>query len=248
VAGLVIGGVAVIARMEKRHPFREEWNEDHGDVRTDTADLLVSDGWGRSAASALTGPIRNAIRGRRKRKGTDGLLSRLPLPLQVATLLLAFDLGHYTMHRVMHEKAGWKLHAPHHSPERLYWLNATRFHPIELGIGGTWEMIVVAVLGPSHDADLAYQVARGTYGQIQHANVDIDSGPLNAVLSTPERHRWHHSTEPSEGNTNYGAVVAVWDHAFGSAQVPDRQFDAELGNGDPDYPTGWAAQLAAPFR
>ena len=26
----------------------------------------------------------------------------------------------------------WRVHAAHHSAPRLYWLNATRFHPFDL--------------------------------------------------------------------------------------------------------------------
>ncbi len=72
----------------------------------------------------------------------------------------------------------------------------------------------------------------GPYGQIQHGNIDLDSGPVNAVLATPERHRWHHSTVVAEGNTNYGAIVATWDRLMGTAWLPaDRPFDADVGIG-----------------
>ena len=245
VGGLVLAGWGLVATMERRHPFRDDWNEPHGDTATDIADLLVSDGWGRSAAAALTAPLRNAIASRRGTK--RGPLARLPVGAQVAVMVSAYDFGHYWMHRIMHEGAGWRIHAPHHSAERLYWLNATRFHPVELAIDGIQESIVLALLGPSGDAMTAFTALRGIYGQIQHANVDMDSGPLNAVLSTPERHRWHHSVEPSEGNSNYGAIVSIWDTAFGSATMPDREFDAPIGLGDPDYPKGWVGQLAAPI-
>lgn len=245
IGGTVLAGWSVIATMERRHPFRADWNEDRGDVATDAADLLVSDGWGRSAANWATAPVRAAITTRRR---SPGPLYRLPVAVQVAVMVLAFDLGHYAIHRTMHERAGWALHAPHHSPQRLYWLNATRFHPVELAVDGAQEAVVLDLLGPSGDARIAYQVARGIYGQIQHCNVDIDSGVLNEVLSTPERHRWHHSPVPAEGNTNYGAVVAVWDRLFGSGSMPGRDFDSEVGLDDPEYPTGWVAQLVEPFR
>ena len=96
---------------------------------------------------------------------------------------------------------------------------------------------------------LGYQVARGLAGKIQHCNVDIDSGPrLKAVISTPERHRWHHSSVPAEGKTNHGAIVAVWDHVIGTDFLPERPFDAEIGNGDPDDPSDQVGQLVAPLR
>lgn len=110
------------------------------------------------------------------------------------------------------------------------------------------EQVILAVLGADAPTRLALQVVRGVYGQIQHANVDLDSGPLNAVLSTPERHRWHHADDPAEGNSNYGAVVAVWDRAFGTGFLPDREFDATVGlAAGENLPEGWLGQLASPF-
>ncbi|MGI9577617.1 MAG: sterol desaturase family protein [Microthrixaceae bacterium] len=245
IGGLSAGWWVLISRMEKAHPFREDWNRDHGDTRTDVADLVVSGGVGRSVAAAVTAPLTSAITTRRNSK--RGPISELPYWVQAIILVLAFDLGHYTLHRIMHEHIGWRFHAPHHSSTRLYWGNATRFHPVEYAMDGAHEFVTLALLGPSSDANTAFSVFRGSYGQIQHANIDLDSGVLNEFLATAERHRWHHSTAPEEGNSNYGAIVAVWDRLFGSAAVPERPFDAEIGIDDPDYPTSYVGQLVAPI-
>jgi len=154
------------------------------------------------------------------------------------------------VHRLAHEWGPlWRVHAVHHSVPRLYWLNATRFHPVEMAMEGTAETIVLALLGAGEDTLLSHSVVRALYGQIQHGNVDLDSGVVNQVLATPERHRWHHSTVAAEGNTNYGAIVSTWDRLMGTDWLPeDRPFDADIGvGGDPDYPQGWVDQLAAPF-
>ena len=88
------------------------------------------------------------------------------------------------------------------------------------------------------------------YGQLQHANVDLDSGPANLVFATPDQHRWHHSNQIAEGNIDYGARLSIWDHVFGTYFLPTgRDFDGVIGvAGRPDYPLGFAAQMAAPFR
>ena len=61
----------------------------------------------------------------------ETLLAQLPLALVVA------ELVEYSFHRLMHEVPWlWRFHATHHSAPRLYWLNAARFHPIDLFLVG----------------------------------------------------------------------------------------------------------------
>lgn len=243
--GLIGVGWSAIVAGERRRPFRADWNRSHGDVRTDALDLLSS-----AAAAQVVGGLLSAPIARRLATNGPRPLARLPLPVRVAVTIHAVDLYHSVVHRLAHEWGPlWRLHAVHHSAPRLYWLNATRFHPIELTMEGTAEGILLALLGADADTRLAHSVVRGIYGQIQHCNIELDSGPVNHVLATPERHRWHHSTVIAEGNTNYGAIVSTWDRLMGTAWLPaDRPFDAVVGvAGDPDYPQGWGAQLAAPF-
>ncbi len=46
--------------------------------------------------------------------------------------MIVSEFGSYWAHRLMHERPLlWRLHAVHHSAERLYWLNAGRFHPLD---------------------------------------------------------------------------------------------------------------------
>lgn len=245
--GSIALGWATVIVAERRRPFRPEWNQPHGDVTTDALDVVSSAVAAQVVGGALAAPVQRRCAGRVGR----GPLSRLPLALRVVVTIHAVDLYHSVVHRTAHEWGPlWRLHSVHHSAPRLYWLNATRFHPLELAMEGTAEAVLLALLGADRDTRLAHAVVRGMYGQIQHGNIDLDSGPVNAVLATPERHRWHHSTVVAEGNTNYGAIVATWDRLMGTAWLPaDRPFDADIGiGGDPDVPQGWVAQLALPFR
>src|SRR4029079_87228 len=55
-----------------------------------------------------------------------------PIWAQVALMVLTVDLMRYWLHRALHQyDLLWRLHAVHHSVGRLYWLNTSRFHPIE---------------------------------------------------------------------------------------------------------------------
>ena len=83
----------------------------------------------------------------------------------------------------------------------------------------------------------------------QHANVAVDSGPLNRIFATPDLHRWHHSEVYEEGDTNYGAVLSIWDQLLGSWFWPGRQLDSEIGVGRmPRFPSTWADLQRVPLR
>jgi len=247
-AGLIGVGWSTVIVAERLRPFRHEWNRAQGDVVTDALDVGSSAVSAKVLGALVALPVSRAV-ARRVRPG-GGAIERLPLAARVVVTIHAVDLYHSVVHRLAHEWGPlWRVHAVHHSAPRLYWLNATRFHPVEMAMEGTAEAIVLAVLGAGEDTLLAHSVVRALYGQIQHGNVDLDSGVVNQVLATPERHRWHHSTVAAEGNTNYGAIVSTWDRLMGTDWLPeDRPFDAEIGvGGDPDYPQRWVDQLAAPF-
>jgi sterol desaturase/sphingolipid hydroxylase (fatty acid hydroxylase superfamily) len=168
----------------------------------------------------------------------------------LAASLLTSDLIHYSLHRLGHEWGpAWTFHSVHHSPERLHIFNATRFHPVEQAVEGVLEGFALGAVGFTTPQHLTHATARATYGQLQHANIAVDSGALDHVFATPDLHRWHHSEIYAEGDTNYGAVISVWDRLFGTFFRPDRAFDAKLGVGRmPDFPQRLWGLLATPFR
>jgi ornithine lipid hydroxylase len=177
--------------------------------------------------------------------------SHWPLLGQLALALLLGEFGHYAFHRLSHENPWvWRLHAAHHSASRLYWLNATRFHMLDLFLIISCESIPLALLGAGAEALVPYFVFRAVYGQLQHCNVDMPTPRwLDRLWSSPNVHRWHHSTVSSEGNHNYGAVLNVWDHVFRSFLRPDAPFAGPVGIGQlPNFPAGYLEQQLSPFR
>lgn len=256
-AALALTGIAffyaLIAVLERVHPYRREWRRSHDDVGADTMHLL------------LTGPACGAffeavVRGGAASLGT-ALAVRLGGPLWpsdapvIAQLFLAVliaELGHYAFHRLSHEHPlVWRLHATHHSARRLYWLNASRFHPLDILALLVFQGAPLLVLGIDAQAFLSYGLFAAVYGQLQHANVALPtSRTVDWVFSTPGVHRWHHSTDPLVGNHNYGAILSLWDHVFASFfRPPDRSFAGPVGIGDmPGFPTRYLGQLVSPLR
>jgi len=240
--GVVAAGwYATLFLAERRHPFRPEWNPDRREAATDAAFLGIT------TVAALGGQAALA-----HRRGADRAapVARLGIVGGLVASLLTSDLIHYTLHRIGHQWGpAWTVHSVHHSPMRLHILNATRFHPVEMVTEGVLEGVALGAVGFTPAQLLTHATARSTYGQLQHCNIDLDSGPIDHVLATPDLHRWHHSDVYAEGDNNYGAVVSVWDRLFGTFFRPERPLDATLGIGRmPRFPQQLGALLTVPLR
>lgn len=243
---------SLIAILERLRPYRREWNRPAGDVPTDTLHLLIT---GPGSNSFFDATVRGFAA-----SGAAWLSAQLgytlwpthwPLVGQLYLAILVAEFGHYWFHRLSHENPWvWRLHATHHSAPRLYWLNATRFHPFDLVALISCQSVPLILLGVTPQAFLMYSLFAVVYGQLQHGNIEVRTGGLDWIFSSPTLHRWHHSTDPREGNANYGAILITWDLVFRSFFRPvPRVFDGPVGIGAlPDFPPGYWAQLASPFR
>jgi sterol desaturase/sphingolipid hydroxylase (fatty acid hydroxylase superfamily) len=73
-------------------------------------------------------------------------------------------------------------------------------------------------------------------------------GWMNYIFNTPELHRWHHSTDLSEGDKNFGENLMLWDLVFRSFYLdPTRHRPAIIGIKSA-MPKTFFAQIAMPFR
>ena len=172
------------------------------------------------------------------------------LGAQLAAALVLGQFGEYWAHRSLHEVPWlWRFHAVHHSPERLYFLNAARFHPVDISFLFCVVLGPLLVLGAGSDLMLLVMTWISVHGLFQHCNVHLRLGPLNYIFSMAELHRWHHSLDVSEANRNYGNNILFWDLVFRTVYWPrDRDASSTIGNNIEDYPKGYLGQLAAPFR
>ncbi|MCA9538288.1 MAG: sterol desaturase family protein [Myxococcales bacterium] len=250
-AGITAATVAIIAIAERVHPAHAEWNRARGDVRTDLIHGLVSMITLPAVLEiALTAALLSVAT---RLSGAVGFAlwpTHWPLWLQLPLALLISQFGEYWLHRLMHERPLlWRLHATHHSPERLYWLNAARFHPLDTALTYTNSLSVLLVLGAGPEVLFLQAVWMAVHGLFQHCNVHLRLGPLNYVFSMAELHRWHHSPRLEEANANYGNNIIFWDLVFGTFFHPrDRDADPAVGLHDPAvFPRGYLGQIASPF-
>ena len=123
-----------------------------------------------------------------------------------------------------------------------------KFHPLEKAFFLIPEVIPFIVLQVNPEVLALYFVFNGINGMMQHANIDVHLGPLNWIFSSTELHRWHHSKEISESNTNYGNNLIIWDVIFGTRFLPEGDMQKEVGLLEDDYPRNYWSQFLQPFK
>jgi sterol desaturase/sphingolipid hydroxylase (fatty acid hydroxylase superfamily) len=244
----VLTGAALITLHEIMLPYREAWKPSVEEIGTDavfmiTVQVALPYLISISVVIALSEAFRsNGV--------TIGYFwpHDLPVAVQAGLMLLAADFPRYWLHRAFHKCVPmWRLHAVHHSPHRLYWLNVGRFHPIEKAIQYAVDALPFVLLGVSAEVLAAYFIFYGINGFFQHSNCRVRLGPLNYLISGPELHRWHHSELAKESDTNFGNNLIVWDLLFGTRFLPRDREVGPLGLLNRQYPTGFLAQMKTPF-
>ncbi len=173
----------------------------------------------------------------------------LPWLVQLALAVLLCDLLAYGLHRLSHAwEPLWRLHAMHHSSERLHAFSSARTHPMYVALTHGLQALPLVLLGAGPEVIALHGAFTGTNGLLQHCNADFKLGWLNRWLATCDLHRWHHSTDLLESQTNFGNNLAVWDRVFGTWYLPkDRRVPRSVGLETP-YPRRWTGQVLAPFR
>jgi len=248
--GISIGAMPIVALLEHLLPYREDWNANDGDVQADVWHLVIE----QIMMPNLAKPIWNAMLAgftawMAARYGANLWPHSWPLLAQLFLMLLIAEFGRYWFHRWAHEVPWlWRFHAIHHSPNRLYWLNAGRVHPVEKVFFLIPEVVPFIIMGTNVETLGLYAIFNSIHGLLQHSNIDLKAGPLNYIFSLAELHRWHHAKEIHESNNNYGNNLIVWDILFGTYLLPRDREVGIIGLLNRDYPKSYLGHLKAPFH
>lgn len=248
-----VGGVlsvVIVAGLERIHRYRRDWNHSKGDLLTDALYFPTYMGLNallepavRSGAVVVGGLLSESL-------GLGLWPDSWPLLAQFVLACVVVEAFDYWPHRLLHEVPWlWRFHAVHHNPERVYWLNATRAHPVEIVFRGFVNVIPLAIAGASEELLALVALTNSVLGLFQHANVDFRMGVLTWIFSVGEMHRWHHSVNIEEANHNYGSNFLVWDIVFGTwYRDPGSRGPEVVGIKNDFLPKSWWGQLPAPFR
>lgn len=238
------------APLERLMPYSRKWLEGGNDTAVDIIMYFSGAFW-----SGISGLIVSAL-------FIIGMVEMLEpyghnlwpdewnLIIQVTLFILIKDFFRYWFHRALHEiPALWRIHAAHHSVERLYWLNGIRAHPLEIVSQAIFYAIPLALVQPTAEVALVAVILQLSIGIFQHSNIDLELGWWEYVFSIGDNHRYHHYPDKGIGDSNYGGEFIVWDILFGTFHNPrDERPHDNIGIGTaPDYPMTVAGLYIAPF-
>lgn len=243
------GAVLILFLLERAIPYEQRWLEADGETANDIAHTVLTKGLVQLAAlAAAIFPMLAA-----------GLLQPLaamqfslwpsswPMIFQAILAVIIAEFGLYWAHRIAHERLFfWRFHALHHSVTRLWVINTGRFHVIDSLFKIALSQIPLYLLGAPLQVFWWLGAVTAFIGILTHCNVDMRTGFFDLVFSTPRLHRWHHSKDISEGNTNYGENVVLFDQLFGTYFNPDRPSSTDIGIKGQIAP-GFLSQLKQPF-
>jgi sterol desaturase/sphingolipid hydroxylase (fatty acid hydroxylase superfamily) len=145
-------------------------------------------------------------------------VANIALSFVIGFLLL--DLLRYAVHRCEHAvPLLWRIHALHHSDPDVDVTTSLRHHPIEYVLASIVYWVALFILDIPLLVVASYGVIVFASEAVQHGNIALPEKLerwLQPFLVTTDMHRIHHSLSPAQANANYGAVLSVWDHFFGS--------------------------------
>lgn len=236
--------VAVSFVMEQWLPYQPQWNRSLGDRRRDTLHALVNESL--NALGLLILPGLTAL------LAFEGIWPRgWPVWAQLLLSIVLADAGITLMHYASHRIAPlWRLHAVHHSVQRLYGFNGLMKHPLHQMLEATAGLLPLVLLGIPLAVAQLLALAIAIQLLLQHSNVDMRVGPLRWVFAWAPVHRFHHMKYGRAGDVNFALFFNLWDWLLGTAFY--REY-AHMGPGDlgigsrPDFPVAYVAQLRDPF-
>jgi sterol desaturase/sphingolipid hydroxylase (fatty acid hydroxylase superfamily) len=137
----------------------------------------------------------------------------------VAAFLL-LDLLHYAVHRWQHAAPFlWRFHALHHSDPDVDVTTSVRHHPIEYLIAAGIYWLAVLALDIPAIVVMSHAVTVFAAASVTHGNTRLPERLerwLQPMVITIDLHRIHHSVSSAEANSNFGAILSVWDRLFGT--------------------------------
>ena len=168
--------------------------------------------------------------------------------LQVIEIIVVVDFATYWIHRAFHQVPWlWSFHAIHHSSTSMDWLAGSRMHPVDVIVTRAVATLPVFLLGFATPAFYAYLVIVSFHAVFIHANVRWRFPYLRWVITTPEYHHWHHTSDEEGLDKNFVSFLPFWDVLFGTAHQPD-YWPRKYGTVKFQPPETYLGQLVYPFR
>lgn len=147
------------------------------------------------------------------------------------TILLSFlvlDLfGGWLVHITEHKiPLLWRFHIVHHADNNVDVTTGLRHHPIESVLRGMFFFAGIVVSGAPMYAVMIFQTILVLATAFTHANISLPrwiDKPLSFLFVSPNMHKVHHHWKQPYTDSNYGAVLSIWDRLLGTYKHLDHQ-------------------------
>jgi sterol desaturase/sphingolipid hydroxylase (fatty acid hydroxylase superfamily) len=137
----------------------------------------------------------------------------------ISFLVLDF-FGGWLVHITEH-KVGflWRFHVVHHADNNVDVTTGLRHHPVESVLRGIFFFFGIVVSGAPMYAVMIFQTLLVLSTAFTHANISLprwlDKG-LSFILVSPNMHKVHHHWKQPYTDSNYGAILSIWDRLLGT--------------------------------
>ena len=142
------------------------------------------------------------------------------IPSIIITFLVLDFFGGWLVHITEHKvKWMWRFHVVHHADNSVDVTTGLRHHPVESVLRGVFFLAGVIVAGAPMYAVMIFQTLLVLATQFTHANISLPLKHdkwLSFVLVSPNMHKVHHHYKQPYTDSNYGAVLSVWDRLLGT--------------------------------
>jgi sterol desaturase/sphingolipid hydroxylase (fatty acid hydroxylase superfamily) len=180
-------------------------------------------------------------------------LNQLPVWSQLLIYFIIVDFTHFCVHVMLHKIPWlWSFHKVHHSVKEMGFAAHLRYHWMENVIYKSISFFPIAIIGGFNlEFVFIVHIIQTTIGHLNHANINLNYGPLKYILNNPSMHIWHHSKNLPEGKfgVNFGISLSIWDYLFKTNHIPHNGRDIDLGFSNVEsYPKTFFGQFTEPFK
>ncbi|HVV54892.1 MAG TPA: sterol desaturase family protein [Mucilaginibacter sp.] len=167
---------------------------------------------------------------------------------------LMLDFLDYVYHVSMHKfKPLWRFHLVHHTDDQMDVTTTVREHPGETFLRMCFLIIWISVTGAGAALLLLRQACETVANVTSHSSFRL--GPkaerlVGLLFVTPNIHHVHHHFELPYTDSNYGDVLSIWDHIFGTYKTLDKT-DTRFGidtHLDENIISNFTETIKIPFR
>ncbi|HEY0599703.1 sterol desaturase family protein [Brevundimonas sp.] len=173
-------------------------------------------------------------------------LADLPVWAQLVIIFVVTDFWVYWWHRLQHEsRIVWQFHKTHHSQVHLNVLTTFRATIIDRIVTFASLAVPAAVMQVDAVLPVAIVALLQFHQLVIHSDSGWSFGPLDKLFVSPSFHEVHHSSLEPHLDRNYGGVLSVWDHLFGT-WAPRGEQELVYGLVGERLPETWFKQQLVP--